>query len=68
MSRFDLRGAVLGQDTGQVLSDAAAGDVGHANGDSGGAELLDDVEIAAVGFHEGRARLLLMAVTYWVGL
>ena len=55
---LDLRGAVLGQDTGQVLSDSATGDVGHANCDAARTELLDDVEIAAVGFHEGRARLL----------
>ena len=58
-ANLDLRAGVFGQDAGQVFRDAAAGDVGHAGGEAAGDELLNDVEIAAVGLHKSRAGFLL---------
>ena len=49
----------LGRMRGQIFSDAAAGDVRHAGGHSGGDEFLDHVEIAAVRLHQRRAGFLL---------
>ena len=57
----------LGDDAGEVLGDAAAGDVGHAVDDLGSGELLDDGEVAAVGAHEGCAGLVLELVDVLLG-
>ena len=57
----------LGQDAGEVLGDAAAGDVGHAAHDCRRGELLDDGEVAAVGAHEGGAGLVLELVDVLLG-
>lgn len=56
---FDLRAGAFGQNAREIFSDAAAGNVGHAYGEACADEFLNDVEIAAVGLHEGRARFLL---------
>ena len=57
----------LGDDAGEVLRDAAAGDVGHAADDFCAGELFDDGEVAAVGAHEGGAGLVLELVDVLLG-
>src|SRR6266851_8448871 len=57
----------LGEDAGEVLRDAAAGDVGHAVDDFGSGEFFDDREVAAVGAHEGGAGLVLELVDVLLG-
>src|SRR5258708_24391788 len=57
----------LGENAGEVLRDAAAGDVGHAVDDLCAGELLDDGEVAAMGAHEGCAGLVLELVDVLLG-
>jgi len=54
-AELDLCGGALGQNAGQVLGDASTGDVGHAGGHAGGDQLLNHVQVAAVGLHQRRA-------------
>ena len=56
---LDLGGDALGQDAGQIFGDAAAGDVRHAATTPARDELLDDVQVAAVGLHQRGAGLFL---------
>ena len=56
---LDLSAGSFGQNAGKVFGDAAAGDVGHAGGEPGGDQFLNDVEVAAVRLHERGAGFLL---------
>ena len=60
-------GEPFGQDARQVLGDAASGDVGHAVDQVGSVQLLDGVQVAAVGLHQGCAGFLLEGIDVLLG-
>ena len=80
-AEVDVGVEAFGEDAGEILGDAAAGDVGHALdessgggsvgriewGGAGGGELADNGKIGAVGAHEGGAGLVLEVVDVLLG-